>query len=191
MTSIYFTGSSVTTSGVTVYIDNITVGSNDELNYGGGQGYPTINSTAFNSSLTDVDGNYSITFNSTVNNTILWSNSSGTANETMNITIVDGNESVAYINITLNNLTDGGSNYINADDFYLYVYNDSSTNWINKSSFPTDGGNITLDASDTDINVTWPITGAETILCRFKLVVSDSQAMVDYTATDFGVYIGG
>lgn len=174
------------------YIDNLEVGSPTEMyTTGGGQGYPTINSTAFNNSLTDVSGNYSITFSSTVNDTILWSNSSGTANETMNITIVDGNESVTYVNITLNNLTDDGSNYLNADDFYLYVYNDSSTNWVNKSSFPTDGGNITLDSSDTDINVTWPITGAETILCRFKLVVSDSQAMVEYTATDFGVYIGG
>ena len=191
LASLGFTG---TTTGDTtnMSIDNIEVGSPTEMytTVGGGS-YPSIDATAFNSSLTLVSGNYSITYNSTVNDTILWCNASGSANETMNVTIIDGNESVTFINISLVNVSDGGSNYINADDFFLYVYNDSSTNWINKSNFPTDGGNITLDSSDTDIGVTWPITGDDTILCRFKLVVSDSQVMTLYVSAGCGVYIGG
>lgn len=173
-----------------VYIDNIsyyngTTLFTEDFESSGGT-YPTIDKTAFNASLTLVDSTYSITFSGNQSETV-WCNNSGSANETMNVTIVDGNQSVTWVNITLDDI--GTSPQIGSECFTLYAYNTSSAAWESQGTFGAGGDTISITSG---LGATWPIDGGHTFLFRFKLVVPGDQTETIYTQiTGCSVSIGG
>lgn len=171
-----------------MYLDDIVVGSNTYMGPTGG--YPEINTSAFNSSLTKVGEVYYITFSGNQSE-VVWSNSSGSGSETMNVTIVDGNVSVTWINISLDDI--GTSPHVDAEDFYLYASHLPTSGFNAVSVFPVGGGNVTLDADTWNwANDPFPITGDDSIYFRFRLTIDADQTNQTYTqTTNCGVWIGG
>lgn len=171
------------------YIDNLFVGDS-----GGELGYPSINGTLFNSSLTIVGSTYSITFSGNQSD-ILWCNSSdGGGLETMEVAISDGNTSVLWCNVTLYDV--GTSPQIGAEQFFLYGSVDQ-VSWYNFTNFPVGGGTLVVNGSTWDTaggtgDNPFPISAADTLYFRFKLVVPGSQTETTYTQiTGCSVSIGG
>lgn len=171
------------------YFDNITIGFEGT----GGNNYPpSINDTALQNSLT----NSRITWSGTAGSAV-WCNSSGDGYETMNITVVDGaganDTNVTEIRVWVGDLNDTGTT-ITADNIELYASVDNST-WHSFGSFSSGGSNITLnDTTWTWADDPFPITGNDTIYCRFKLSIPAGQTADTYwsaSATAWKIYLLG
>jgi len=154
--------------------------------------YPSINDTALQNSLTSGR----ITWSGSPGDTV-WCNSSGDGYETLNLTIIDGSGSsdtnVTEIRVYIDNLNDSGTD-INANNIKLYASVDNTT-FHDFGSFPTNGGNITLNATTwTWADDPFPITGDDTIYMRFQLSIPSGQAIDTYwsaSATSWKIYIIG
>ena len=171
------------------YIDDFMVGSNTDL--GSGIGDPSIDDTAFFSSLSYISGQYCITFEGEPGG-ILWCNSSGEKEETMDVYIKDGDSDVDWVNVSLWDVS-SGSYSIDAEDFGLAVSVSPSSGFHDLGNFPVNGGNITLDA-DVWIWTSdpFPISGDDHLYYRFY--VNTAGYLADYyniEAYTCSVYIGG
>lgn len=125
----------------------------------------------------------------------LWCNGTGgTGQETMDLSITDGDDDVTWINVSLFDVSDGGANVLDAEDFALYASASESSGYFSLGSFPNGGGNITLNTTTwTGANNPFPISGADHVYLRFKLTVDEGIAATTYNveADTCKVYIGG
>jgi len=169
------------------YFDNITIYFTPSSNYP-----PSINDTALQNSLT----NGRITWSGQAGETV-WCNSSGEGYETLNITIIDGaganDTDVTEIRIWVGDLNDT-SYTITADNIELYASVDGTT-WHSFGTFPSGGGNISLNSATwTWSDNPFPISGDDTIYCRFKLTIpadTPSDTYFSASATEWKIYLIG
>lgn len=122
---------------------------------------------------------------------VLWSN------ETIDVDITDGASDVLWVNVSLFDVSDGGVNVIDAEDFNLSVSAYQSTNFFSLGAFPNGGGNITINSSTWTgaggVGNPFPITGGDHIYLRFELTVPGDQEAATYNIELYPckVYIGG
>lgn len=134
-----------------------------------------------------------ITFSGAAGETV-WCNNSGPVNETMNVSITDGSSNVTWINVSLFDVSDGGSNILDAEDFNLSASSSESTGFFSLGAFPNGGGNITLSYSTwTGANNPFNISTADNIYLRFCLHIDEGEATGTYNveAAACKVWIGG
>jgi len=174
-----------TTLSGTAYFDNITV----YFASSGSNYLPSIDDTALQNSLTSGK----LTWSGEAGDTV-WCNSSGNGHETMNISIIDGagadDADVTEIRIWVGDLA--GSTYtITANNIELFASVDGAT-WHSFGTFPSGGENISLNSTTWSYTDNpFPISGNDTIYCRFKLSIPSDVAVDTYSASNWKIYLLG
>jgi hypothetical protein len=131
---------------------------------------------------------------------IVWSNSSGDAYETMNISMdVNDTDNVTELRIYIDDMNDTTA-YINASNVTLFVSSDNSS-FGEMGTFADGGSNVTINATTWNAGTMGadPFAGVgihngtHNIYCRFKLAIpsdSPTDTFTSATTTSWKVYIG-
>lgn len=150
---------------------------------------PYLDSDALNASLTPTLGGYAVTWSGEVSS-VVWCNSSGSANEWMQISIKDGagasDGNATELRIQMTSLNNTGSN-INYSTIELFVSSDNSS-YGSAGTFSGStalSNNISLNQSVWNAGTMgtnpFPITGDKIIYVVFKITIPSVIADTYYT----------
>ncbi len=118
----------------------------------------------------------------------VWSNSSGSGSETLNISI---NPSTDILQVDVGFGASNNSN-VSTANMTLYASTSETGTYHSMGTFPDGGGNISINTRDTWDSDPFPVSSQDYIYCRLKVdIPPDASASTSGNITDCKVYLYG